>query len=281
MTGFIVTGTVTVIFSLLLQRLRNVSDLTRHQRTQQRHNRITFWTAKRLAPKNVKDPLRFWIDVLERLVLQLSDQQLLTGLSLLAISYATFWPPLSISLQWTARIALFSQITHAATLMALRRYFSQYFWMTLVRLIITVSSFILWAILALFDIQYNNALLKEGQGAALRINTTYRIIELTGLTWTYLSVIAYVYVSDNAVQARSEVSQIRADSTFEAVQDWIKETRGKRLLESSDQQSRFERYVKRSITELVITFYHSYMQSRSVPVRLLLWSLGEVFIPWK
>jgi hypothetical protein len=134
--------------------------------------------------------LEFWKKVLEKLVLSLSDQQLLTGLLLLPIALAKYWGRGDWGdLFYAADLAFFSSITHAATLLALQAYFSQYFWMTLIRLILTGTTFILWAFVALYEAHQD--LIPRPAGAPLSsyvqsiVTGGFGVLEVVGLLWVY------------------------------------------------------------------------------------------------
>ena len=76
-----------------------------------------------MAPFKISDSKRnFWIPIIEKLVLSLSDQQLLTGL---AVLIASFWTHCSISVYHFALVndlAWFSSSVHVTTLSVLRQY---------------------------------------------------------------------------------------------------------------------------------------------------------------
>lgn len=283
MMGFILTGVITLAFSLVLLRLRIVSDLSRSSSTgiQRRRNRKTFWMAEKLAPKNVNDPIAFWIQILERLVLSFSDQQLLTGLLLLIISYATFKSPGSVSLQTASRIAFFSQITHASTLMALRHYFTRYFWMTLVRLLITMSAFFLWAFIVVYQIHMDNRVFDSGKGYLVMTDRALRVSEFTGLVWVYLYVISYLYVSEKAILARAAISRVRPGSSYEPIEEWIADVERTRQAGTVNPPNAFDRCFRRPLTNRIIKFYELYMRTASMSGRCILWTIGEFSIPWK
>src|SRR5439155_10156165 len=85
---------------------------------------ITMWLRRYKGRNNYP----FWISVMEDLLLALSDQQLVTGLLLLVISYAK-WPlvpGLNNNLQAAADLTYFSSITHCTTLMTLAPYFRRH-----------------------------------------------------------------------------------------------------------------------------------------------------------
>jgi hypothetical protein len=161
-----------------------------------------------LAPSKDK-PLEFWKDVLERLVLSFSDQQLLTGLLLLPIALVKYWGPGDWGdLFYAADLAFFSSITHAVTLFALQTYFRQYFWMTLIRLILTGTTFILWAFVALYEAHLN--LIPWPAGAPLSsyvqsiVVGVFEILEVVGLLWVYWSIGLSLYRSKPARSTRCE-----------------------------------------------------------------------------
>jgi len=87
-------------------------------------DRWIFKRARRLTPFRFTDTQRdFWVPVIEKVVLSISDQQILTGL---AVLIASFWTHCSISVYHFAvanDLAWFSANTHLTTLTVLTRYF--------------------------------------------------------------------------------------------------------------------------------------------------------------
>jgi len=147
--------------------------------------------------------------VLEKLVLSLSDQQLLTGLLLLPIALAKYWGDSDLGNVYVAAdLAFFSSITHAATLLALQSYFSKYFWMTLIRLILTGTTFILWAFVVLYEAHYELVprLAAEPFSTYAQVVVTgvFQILELVGLLWMYGRIGLSLYGSKPAQSIRGE-----------------------------------------------------------------------------
>jgi hypothetical protein len=190
-------------------------------------------------------------------VLGLGDQQLLTGSLLLPIAlYNYYWPTSKhLSFYYAANLAYFSSITHAATLIALRQYFRRYFWMTLFRLILTGTGFILWAYVAIEDI--NNAF-NHGAGEVIKFAPTtggILLAEIVGLAWIYWSVGLSLHVSEKALLARVAVGKRRSRRNIAAVQEWLDE------LEEND--SRFGKTLSR--------VYDVYAHSESAVLRGTIW----------
>jgi hypothetical protein len=164
-----------------------------------------------LAPRYIDKPLEFWKDILEGLVLSLSDQQLLTGLLLLPIALAKYWGGGDWGdLFYAADLAFFSSITHAATLLALQTYFRRYFWMTLIRLILTGTTFILWAFVALYEARQD--FIPQPAGVTLSsyvqsiVTGGFEVLEVAGLLWVYWSIGLSLYVSKPARSIHCEGS---------------------------------------------------------------------------
>ena len=87
-------------------------------------DRLVYRAAKNIGFINIADSKRdFWVPVIKKIVLSLSDQQLLTGL---AVLIAGFWTHCSISVYHFALVndlAWFSASVHLTTLTMLRDYF--------------------------------------------------------------------------------------------------------------------------------------------------------------
>lgn len=76
-----------------------------------------------------RERCRFWRDILERLILNLADQQLITGFSLLVIAYIVQpWPLSPMGQNWPSRLSLviylscLSSSSHLACMLTLHRY---------------------------------------------------------------------------------------------------------------------------------------------------------------
>lgn len=76
-----------------------------------------------------RERCRFWRDILERLILNLADQQLITGISLLIIAYIVQpWPLSPMGQNWPSRLSLviylscLSSSSHLACMLTLHRY---------------------------------------------------------------------------------------------------------------------------------------------------------------
>ena len=87
-------------------------------------DRLVYKAVKATISFKIADSKRdFWVQIIQKLVLNLSDQQLLTGL---AVLIAGFWTHCSISVYHFALVndlAWFSANVHSATLVVLRGYF--------------------------------------------------------------------------------------------------------------------------------------------------------------
>ena len=86
-------------------------------------DRLVYRVTKQIAPLSISDSKReLWVPVIQKLVLSLSDQQLLTGL---AVLIAAFWTHCSISVYHFALVndlAWFSATVHLTTLNILQDY---------------------------------------------------------------------------------------------------------------------------------------------------------------
>ena len=100
-----------------------------------------------LCTTSTLKPSRVWEPALRRAVLSFSDQQLVTGIALLASGYSQLSYGLS-AYHWqiVAYLAWFSSVTHMATLTALRQYFRDHpalrFWRSML-MVLTVLMLVL------------------------------------------------------------------------------------------------------------------------------------------
>jgi hypothetical protein len=101
-TGFILTRATAPVIWIILSRLATHVKYSHAQDPPQKH--------LHLAPRRISDPLRFRKSVLERLVLGLSEQQLLAGLLLLPIAIYSYREPINQgNLNHAANLAYFFQ----------------------------------------------------------------------------------------------------------------------------------------------------------------------------
>jgi hypothetical protein len=79
------------------------------------------------APKSTINAPSFWAFTLERLTLSLADQQLITGLLIVITALIRYIPISDLSsLAVASDAAIFSSITHLASLRALRNYLREH-----------------------------------------------------------------------------------------------------------------------------------------------------------
>ena len=98
--------------------------------------------------------------------------------------------------------------------------------MTLFRLVLTGTSFILWAFVAIVDI--DNAF-NHGGGEAIKFAPTtggILLAEVVGLAWIYWSVGLSLHVSEKALLARAAVGKRRSKRNIAAVPEWLDELGG-------------------------------------------------------
>lgn len=86
------------------------------------------WLARGMTPSS-RERSRFWLNILERLILNLADQQLITGFSLLIIAYIIEpWPLSEKGASWPSRLSLviylscLSSSSHLACMLTLHKH---------------------------------------------------------------------------------------------------------------------------------------------------------------
>lgn len=106
MIGFIITGAFASIASDLC------SILSVNERPVPSWKLKAFRGLRTITPDEADDPAAFWLPILERFVLSLSDQQLVTGLLLTILSLFRYVGQGPTNITIAGDLAFFSMITH-------------------------------------------------------------------------------------------------------------------------------------------------------------------------
>ncbi len=118
MIGFVFSAVLTVVASTTAAAL---------------HNDISFFT---FINKLRDARKRFWIRVLDRLILGFSDQQLITGISILLIGFIKICHISTYHFYVVTNLAMFSCSTHLASVLSLRRYFQEHPTVAKIRIVV-------------------------------------------------------------------------------------------------------------------------------------------------
>ncbi|GFF25247.1 hypothetical protein IFM46972_01339 [Aspergillus udagawae] len=268
-SGFILTGTLTFIASYAVLYLRRRGSYpiasTIHQQQCGKHRR----------PKHSNG---FWIRVLTAFVLQLSDQQLVTGLLLLVCGYAQYWGSSvhhGANNLWTVTdVVCYSSFTHAATLLSLCPYFQRHRKLATLRVVIMYIIYGLWLVVAVRILSPNKP--KDSQklpSLASRFWHAATVIEAIGIMWIYLLTYLPVFLSEQAMEVRTIVSRVSLSTQDIAfIREWLALV--KPLSHSAASGSIWHRYnpyaiAKRCLFKMAVAF-----SERIISL------IVEVIFPW-
>jgi hypothetical protein len=204
-----------------------------------------------LAPKSTINAPRFWASTLERLTLSLADQQLITGLLIATTALIRYIPISDLSsLAVASDAAIFSSITHLASLRTLRKYLREHPRMTVCRLAIAGMTS------ALIISSYAYQVARENWYSSYGV-------QLGLLIWLSWSVILSVLISDLALKARSAF-----DLTWSSI----------RYIDTWIQSVNVTGATRNPITALALLLCKWYMVGGVS--RAFITDLAEVLFPW-
>jgi|SRR6266536_3265534 len=144
--GFILTGALAALSSILGSYLSWLADCddpvwrtNPESRTRQLKRLRTF------CPKHAENLLAFLNPVLVAFVFDLSDQQLITGLLVIILSYPKyFYSNTYVGLWNLDLVRFFSIIAHFAIILTIRRMLRHNFQLAVTRMILAFVTFVLW-----------------------------------------------------------------------------------------------------------------------------------------
>jgi hypothetical protein len=223
-------------------------------------------------------------------VLQLSDQQLVTGLLLLVCGYAQYWGSSvhhGANNLWTVTdVVCYSSFTHAATLLSLRPYFQRHRKLATARVVIMYIIYGLWLVVAVRILSPDKPKDSEKLPApASRFWHAATVIEVVGIMWIYLLTYLPVFLSEQAAEVRTIVSRV-SPSTQDIVfiREWLALV--KPLSQGGDSGSVWHRYnpcvlAKRCLFKTAAAFSERYVETDSKLTRWILSLIAEVIFPWR
>ncbi|KAF2185955.1 hypothetical protein K469DRAFT_631827 [Zopfia rhizophila CBS 207.26] len=275
--GFILTGSLTVIASYTTLWLHPIISLSKGEQPR---------LLQRASPHGLENPARFWVEILEDFLLQLSDQQLMTTLVLFVLAYIKYLDCSVIcgadSLWHAADVVAFSSLTHATTLLTLRKYFRKHRGLATARVVIMYAIYALWLRVAV-------RMLQGPKSGSAKITPVIKFwygavsIEVVGVTWIYLVTYLPIFLSDDATRVRDAIAS--GEDLAESVQEWRGATKIRRLLSALTSYSLLGRlnpyaFVRRLVTRFARKFCDAYVGTTSVQRKTFLWWAAELLFPW-
>jgi hypothetical protein len=275
--GPILTGFLTLIASELTISLRKLDDpeYMKHLRASapgrlniQRYWRRLMLSSFRpmaiwLAPMHTTNAVKFWISTLERLTLNLADQQLITGLLILVSGLIRYLPSsdYDYNLQVVAVSAIFSTVTHLASVRTLRSYLKEHQSMAIGRLVIVGLTFLLLIgiyvyFLAIFPT------FRSGYDVF-----SYQLALLLWLSW---AIGLTVFLSDSALAARKAFDMSKSGRPTIIL--WVDS------IQASDKH-RSSRSFRSPVTATALLFCKWYTTAGTI-FKFCLTCLVELLFPW-
>jgi uncharacterized membrane protein len=290
MIGFLAAGALTQVFALVLHRLKDCRSHVLKPDGAITKTHITYQIARALTPSVVDDPLLFWINLISALLIGLSDQQVLMGLVVLAIVSGV--QGASYSMLIAQFISFFTLITHAATFSSLRPYFRRFRWLTLIRVAVMLTAYVLWILANNTVFVVLEEILARPEWLDADSTETYTLmhdalsvlfaIECGLMTWVYLSMIPSLYLSDELIKVRKIVARWplrKANIDTTIISDWLQERQMGRSINRNGEVTQSS-----TIGHIILTpyamFCRLYLRTKSKAARALLWLVAELFFPW-
>jgi uncharacterized membrane protein YiaA len=275
--GFVLTGFLTLVASEITISLRKLDDpdylkplhatssgLLSIKRHWQRLRLSPFRSlAVWLAPKNSTDPVKFWISTLERLTLNLADQQLITGILVILLGLLKYLPHLNDlgSFSNAQAVAMFSAVTHLASVRTLRSYHRKYHGLATIRLVIVGLTFLLLVGTYVWIL----VMLPLARGAQYLVSDQIAI--LTWLTW---GIGLSVFLSDLALAARKAFNASK--SSHLTVIRWMESITAADTHGSS-------RKLRNPVTAIALLLCRWYIAGGRIR-KFCLACLAELLFPW-
>ncbi|KAL4888816.1 hypothetical protein BDV59DRAFT_134649 [Aspergillus ambiguus] len=278
--GFMLTGILTFLASYTALYLQRLSLRPR------RHGFL-----RKITPHNVSDPVEYWIRILTTFILQLSDQQLVTGLLLLVCGYARYWTSsvgYGANNLWTVTdIVCYSSFTHAATLLSLRLYFQRHHKLATGRIVIMYIIYLLWLIVAIHILDPEESEdPNKLPSTASRFWHAATIIEAIGILWIYIFTCLSTSLSDEEAEIRGIIGRCsHSPPDLDTIQRWI-ELHANTTGPVKDVPTRWWKQPSYVITSWLMMptalwYSREYIATHSVARRWLLCCVAEVFFPWQ
>lgn len=163
----------------------------------------------------------FRTQMLEDVLIQLSDQQLLLGLVVLICAFAEYYRSAlggNDNLWHAADVACFSMFSHAATLLALQAFFREHRRLATMKVSLMVVVFALWAVIGYYMLHPSGPYHKTMPVVRFWHGAIY--IEFIGVSWAYTMTCVPVFISDEAIAIGRAISSNNNSGLIESLKLW-------------------------------------------------------------
>jgi hypothetical protein len=278
MVGFILTGLLATVASggsAMLSSLGESDKATGSESPQWKV--VTLRLLRASSPDDAEDPIEFWTPVLEGFVLNLSDQQLITGLFLVILSCAKYFNTDHSSLSIAGDLAFFSMITHYATILIIQKMLREHFKLAVLRMVLVFVTFVLWLVMeAVTSLTYVESLGDDMRFVPLLALFT-SLIEACGFVWVFWGMCLSLSATDLTLKARKAIGRgdLENDVNRQQIVEWLESSQqGHRLPTSTFDYITFP--FKRSLLWLFQKLTRTYITTKVYFWENVLWVIAEI-----
>jgi hypothetical protein len=286
MFGFILTGLLATLASGLSALIISLADDDKSIWSRHPRWRVgALQQLKALSPDDAKDPIQFWTPILEGFVLNLSDQQLITGVLLVTLSFAKYFDVDRTSLGIAADLVFFSMITHIATIMAIQQMLRDHVKLASLRVSLALITLACWLTIQIeiYWIGLTPWLLENITRPLVLLTFISSFITLFGILWAFWGMCLSLMVTNLTLKARKAIG--RGDISTSAVHrqhimEWLESSYEDHSLPKSALE--YVIFSLRKIFSLLFGgFCRIYMSTNSPFLRIFLRYLAEFLFPFR
>jgi hypothetical protein len=283
MVGFILTGLLATLASCGSALLSSLGDSDKPTSSDTPWWRTAaLWVLKALSPDDAEDPVEFWAPILEGFVLNLSDQQLVTGLFLVTLSCAKYFTTDHSSLSVAGDLAFFSIITHYATFLIIQRMLREHFKLALLRVVLIFITFVIWLTMEAVTSLTQFDSLKYGLRFLPFLALFSSLIEACGFVWAFWGICLSLSATDLTLRARRAIGRgdLENDIDRQLIDEWLENSKHDHSLPKST----FDHVtfpLKRSLSWLFQKLVRKYMTTKSEFLGSYLWIATEIVFPFR
>jgi hypothetical protein len=246
LVGFILTGILATLASGILAYLPSLGDSSIDPPPRSRTTVLRL--LKACSPHDAEDPVEFWTPILEGFVLNLSDQQLITGLLIVALSWAKyFYAQDYSSLRIAGDLAFFSMITHYATVFAVQRMLREHFKLALLRMVLVFITFVWWLVIEISTSFAFFFYAQNGIYGKYLLALISSVVEIVGFVWVFWAMCLGVSASDLTLKARKAIGE----------GDWANSDSRQHIVEWLDSSSQDHRLPKSTLGHITFPLWRS------------------------
>lgn len=227
---------------------------------------------KAMSPDNAEDLIEFWRPILQGFVLNLSDQQLITGLLLVILACIKYFNTDILSLGIANDLVLFSMITHFATILAIQEMLRDHAKLAVLRMVLVSMTFLLWL---LIEITVST---RYWDSAAAIVP----LFSILGIAWAFWGMCLSLFATDLALKARRAIGRQGTATTAQGqhIVEWIESHHQDHSLPRTlSEHTIFA--LRRTLSWLFEQYCRIYIATEYPPLKSFFWFVAEIFFPFR